>query len=179
VKSLLIICAGSALVILYLLSMSWVVVIASLASCNRLSDDTKILQLVLVIQSCIILAFAFAVLATAHHFGTTPECNQNTRVVIFRPFSALNAGRIFGGVFFGLAFIGYTVMTARDCWTRSRVKRKWKESPKQDEEPSLPQQRPPDTATFIPSRREPSTPNKASNQTPRKQVRRLCFHVLY
>jgi hypothetical protein len=155
--------------------MSWIVVIASLASCNRLSDDTKILQLVLVIQSCIILAFAFAVLATAHRFGTTPECNQNTRVVIFRPFSALKAGRIFGGIFFGLACIGYTVMTARDYWTRSRDKRKQK----QDEELSLPQQRPPVTTTFIPSRREPQTPTKARNQTPRKQVRQLCFHVLY
>lgn len=161
--------------------MSWVVVIASLASCNRLSDDTKILQLVLVIQSCIILAFAFAVLATGHRFGTTPECNQNTRVVIFRPFSALKAGRIFGGIFFGLAFIGYTAMTARDCWTQIRDKRKGKEPPtrKGDEASSLPQRQPPVTTTFIPSRREPRTPTKARNQTPQKQVRQLCFHVLY
>jgi len=94
--------------------MSWIIVIASLAACNCLSDDTQRLQLVLVIQSYIILAFAFAVLATAHRFGTTPECNQNTCAVIFCPFSALKAGRIFGGIFFGLAFLSYTAMTARD-----------------------------------------------------------------
>jgi len=156
--------------------MSWIVVIASLASCNRLSDDTQTLQLVLVLQSLIILAFAFAVLATAPHFGTTPECNQNTHVVIFRPFSALKAGRIFGGILFGLAFLGYTAMTARDCWTRSQDKRKREEPAKEDE--VKPQQRPPVITTFIPSRREPQTP-KARNQTSRKQVRQLYFHVLH
>lgn len=157
--------------------MSWIVVIASLASCNRLSDDTQTLQLVLVLQSCIILAFAFAVLATAPYFGTTPECNQNTHVVIFRPFSALKAGRIFGGILFGLAFLAHTAMTARDCWTRSQDKRKREEPAKEDEvKPSVPQQRPPVITTFIPSRKEPQTP-KARNQ--RKQVRQLYFHLLH
>ena len=84
VKLLLTICAGSALIILYLLLMSWIIVIASLALCNHLSDDTKMLQLALVIQSYTILAFAFAAFTTANHFGTTPECNQKAFAVIFQ-----------------------------------------------------------------------------------------------
>ncbi|KAJ7089461.1 hypothetical protein C8R44DRAFT_990889 [Mycena epipterygia] len=45
-----------AIIIVYLLSMSWITVIFSLASCNRLSGDTKILQLS-VLQSYVILGF--------------------------------------------------------------------------------------------------------------------------
>jgi len=109
------IASNSALITLYLLTMSWVIVIASLSFCNRLSDDTKILQLVSVIQGYAILAFAFAVLATADNFGYSSECNHNAVAVIFRPFSALKSGRIFGWIVVSLVFVCYTVMTVRDC----------------------------------------------------------------
>ncbi|KAJ7149430.1 hypothetical protein C8R43DRAFT_502863 [Mycena crocata] len=59
-----------AVVNMYLLSMAWITVIASLASCNRLS---AILQLVSVIQSCVIVSFAFAaysISTRAHVRGT-------------------------------------------------------------------------------------------------------------
>ncbi|KAF8800986.1 hypothetical protein BYT27DRAFT_7148103 [Phlegmacium glaucopus] len=111
-----------AIITLYLLTMSWIIVIASLSSCNRLSDDTKVLQLASVIQSYAILAFAFAVLATADSFGSFPECNQNAVVVIFRPFSALKSGRIFGWIVVSLVFVCYTVMTVRD-YTAKVLKR--------------------------------------------------------
>ena len=140
-KSPLIFRPGSAVVVLYLLSMSWIVVIASLASCNRLSDNTKLLQLASVIQSYIILAFAFAVLATADRFGSNPECNQNTVAVIFRPFSALKSGRIFGWIVVSLAFMCYTAMTARDYTSQILKKvRKWEDTRTADEATPLPQQ---------------------------------------
>jgi len=165
--------AASAVIILYLLSMSWIVVIASLAACNRLSDDTKVLQLASVTQSYVILAFAFTVLATAHRFGTDPECNHNTFAVIFRPFSALKAGRILGWIVFSLALICYTAMTARDYTTSVLNKiRKKKELPSRTdvEEPPILAQQPPPVTTF--------TANKAK-QTPRRQVRLLSFHLTY
>jgi hypothetical protein len=114
--------SGSALVTLYLLTMSWIVVIASLSSCNRLSDDTQTLQFASVIQGYAILAFAFAILATADSFGYSPGCNQNALVVIFRPFSALRSGRIFGWIVVGLVFLCYTGMTVRD-YTAKVLKR--------------------------------------------------------
>jgi len=170
-------CPGSALVILYLLLMSWIVVIASLASCNRLADDTKVLQLVSVIQSYIILVFAFAVLATAPRFGTSPACNQNTFAVIFRPFSALK-GRIFGGIVLGLAFSCYTAMTARDYTAAVLNKIKKKEELRKEElrkeelrkeEPSSPPQPQPFVSVFASP--TPQQRTKVEARTPRKQVR--------
>ncbi|KAJ7801088.1 hypothetical protein B0H13DRAFT_2390168, partial [Mycena leptocephala] len=103
-----------AVIIIYLLSMAWITVIASLASCNRPSDDTKILQLFSVIQGYIIVSFAFAVLGSAPSFGQSPECNDQAVAVIFRPFSALKSGRNFGWCIVGMMVFGYTIMTARD-----------------------------------------------------------------
>jgi len=169
---------GSALVILYLLSMSWIIVVASSASCNRLSDDTKILQLASVIQSYIILAFAFAVLATAPRFGTTPECSQNTFAVIFRPFSALKAGRIFGWILFGLAFICYTAMTVRDYTAQVQKRlRKNKELRGDVGEPSLPQQ--PPVAVFTLPKGKQRTPTEEKARTPRRKARLLSFRIIY
>ncbi|KAJ7848337.1 hypothetical protein B0H14DRAFT_3453152 [Mycena olivaceomarginata] len=86
-----------AVIIIYLLSMSWITVIFSLASCNGLSGDTMILQLVSVLQSYVIMGFAFVVVGNATTFGQSPHCNQDAVAVILRPFSALNSGRIVGG----------------------------------------------------------------------------------
>ncbi|KAJ7624287.1 hypothetical protein DFH06DRAFT_1445958 [Mycena polygramma] len=103
-----------AVVVVYLLSMGWGTVLASLAFCNRLSDETKVLQLVSVIQGYVILVFAFAVLATAPSFGQVPQCNHEAVAVIFRPFSALKQGRVLGWCVVSLMLIGYTAMTVWD-----------------------------------------------------------------
>ncbi|KAJ7613776.1 hypothetical protein DFH06DRAFT_1344533 [Mycena polygramma] len=104
-----------ALVIIYLLSMGWITVIASLASCNRLSEDTKTLHMASVVQSYTVIAFALAVLVQGSSFGQTSlECREAAVAVIFRPFSASTSGRILGWIVVGLMALGYTVMTARD-----------------------------------------------------------------
>ncbi|KAJ7624281.1 hypothetical protein DFH06DRAFT_1445953 [Mycena polygramma] len=103
-----------AVIMVYLLSMGWVTVLASLAFCNRLSDETKVLQLVSVLQGYVILAFAFAVLSTAPSFGQVPQCNHEAVAVIFRPFSALKQGRVLGWCIVSLMLIGYTAMTVWD-----------------------------------------------------------------
>ncbi|KAJ7661689.1 hypothetical protein B0H17DRAFT_1094252 [Mycena rosella] len=156
-----------ALVILYLLSMAWMTVIASLASCNRLSEDTKVLQLSSVIQSCVILAFAFTVLGKAASFGQTTDCNQYAVAVIFRPFSALKSGRILGWILVSLASATYAVMTARDYMTR--VLKKIRESRKRvepEESSAVLNQRP--VPVFTPSEKREAPINMTS---PRRQVR--------
>ncbi|KAF7344024.1 hypothetical protein MVEN_01691800 [Mycena venus] len=106
-------------IIIYLLSMSWITVIFSLASCNRLSGDTAILQLVSVFQSYVIVAFFFVVVGQAPSFGQTPDCNREAVAVVFRRFSAsTRSGRIVGGTLVGLVVIGYTFMTVRDYTAR-------------------------------------------------------------
>jgi len=79
--------------------------------------------------------------ATADRFGSNPECNQNTVAVIFRPFSALKSGRIFGWIVVSLAFMCYTAMTARDYTSQILKKvRKWEDTRTADEATPLPQQ---------------------------------------
>ncbi|KAJ6452299.1 hypothetical protein C8R45DRAFT_86474 [Mycena sanguinolenta] len=114
-----------AVIILYLLSMGWITVLASLAACNRLSEDTKILQLVSVIQSGAIGAFAFVVLGNAASFGQTSHCNGEARAVIFRPMSALYSGRILGWIVIVTVAAAYTIMTGRDILAQfKRIKDK-------------------------------------------------------
>ncbi|KAJ7476770.1 hypothetical protein FB451DRAFT_1366371 [Mycena latifolia] len=84
----------SALVVLYLLYLSWVTVCLSLPACARLRGNVRMLHFFSIIQNYTIFAFAFAMLITARTFGSKPECNPNAVVVLFRPFSALTSGRI-------------------------------------------------------------------------------------
>ncbi|KAF7361184.1 hypothetical protein MSAN_01150300 [Mycena sanguinolenta] len=117
-----------AVTMLYLLSMGWITVLASLAACNRLSEDTKILQLVSVVQSGAIGAFAFAVLRNAATFGQSPDCNGEARAVIFRPMSALHSGRILGWIVIASVTTAYTIMTGRDILAQfKRIKNKGNE----------------------------------------------------
>lgn len=104
----------SALVVLYLLTLCWVTNICLLASCGNIKEDVRILQLLSVIQSIVVLAFALAVLITAPTFGSYPECNTHALLVFMRPFKVFNVGRIIGGVTCGTVSALYTFMTAYD-----------------------------------------------------------------
>ncbi|KAJ7919430.1 hypothetical protein B0H13DRAFT_1988876, partial [Mycena leptocephala] len=105
----------------------------------RLSNETNILQLISVIQSYVIMVFAFAVLAKAPSFGENADCNQEAVAVIFRPFSALRHGRIFGWCTIGLMFVTYTITTARDYLAKIKDKKKKKKSQRSQNESKSPQ----------------------------------------
>lgn len=139
--------------------------IVSLSSCNRLSGDTTVLQLASVIQSYTILSFAFTVLATADSFGSRSECNQEAVAVIFRPFSALRSGRIFGWIVVGLASVCYTVMTARDYMAKIREKIRERKASRQKADVSHPASQP-IIIDFV----SPEARHEVQN-APRRQVR--------
>jgi hypothetical protein len=101
-------------VVFYLLYLSWVTVFFSLPSSNRFSDGIKLLKHLSVVQSYTVFAFAFAILIKAKTFGSNPECNGVAVVVIFRPFSAINAGRIVCWILTIIVVAIYTVITAKD-----------------------------------------------------------------
>jgi hypothetical protein len=107
----LILHCGSGLVVFHLLSLSWITVVFSLPSCHRFTDGTKILGLLPVVQTYIVFAFAFTILIKAGTFGSNPECNRHAAVVLFRPFSALNAGRILGCIVVVAVVTFYTGLT--------------------------------------------------------------------
>ena len=103
--------ANSGVVVFYLLCLSWITVIFSLPSCHRFPDGTKILKFVSVVQSCIVFAFVLVLLIKAKTFGSNPGCNGHAVVTLFRPFSALNAGRIVGWVVVVAVIAFYSGMT--------------------------------------------------------------------
>lgn len=94
--------------------MSWFSVVFSLPSCYRFGRGLKILKVLSILQSCVIFAFAFVILIKAKTFGSSPECNGNAVAVVFRPFSALRAGRIAGWVLTVTIVAIYVGITVKD-----------------------------------------------------------------
>ncbi|KAF7333036.1 hypothetical protein MVEN_02410000 [Mycena venus] len=135
-------------IMIYLLSMGWITVVAALASCSRLSDETNTLQ--------------------AASFGAdSAECNQEAIAVIFRPFSALRHGRILGWCIIGFMFVAYTTMTFRDY--TARIKQKLQKQKAREERTPLPSvhQDPPTSEYF--KRSDVPVP-AAGKTTPRRQA---------
>jgi len=102
------------LVVFYLLFMSWFTVAISLPSCRRFGSKTRILNFWSILQSYTVFAFAFTILIQARTYGSSPQCNGNAVVVLFRPFNALNAGRIVGWIVIVFFVISYTIITCMD-----------------------------------------------------------------
>ncbi|KAJ7473618.1 hypothetical protein B0H11DRAFT_2036576 [Mycena galericulata] len=104
-----------ALVVFYLLYLSWVTVFFTLPACARFpGGNVKLLHFFSVVQSYTVFAFAFAMLITAETFGEYPTCNPNAVVVLFRPFSALKSGRIVCWVMTALVVAVYTALLVKD-----------------------------------------------------------------
>jgi hypothetical protein len=149
-------------VVFYLLYISWVTVYFSLPANTRFPGKAKMLHLCSVIQSCILFAFAFAMLGTATTFGSTPECNHNAVVVLFRPFAALDVGRILFLVLTALVVIIYGGIIYKD-WKDSikrlggRMARRLTKKNRPDEEIDIDNhaEAPPATEPAPPSAPEP------------------------
>ncbi|KAF5364474.1 hypothetical protein D9758_010664 [Tetrapyrgos nigripes] len=124
-----------ALVVFYLIYISWVTIVFSLPALSRIQgrsctkcgkafkegSRSQYLGIVSVMQSYFAFGFAFCLLATAPKFGSDPACNKNAVVVLFRPFNALKAGRTFGWTVTAIVVVLYTAMTLKD-YTPSKVK---------------------------------------------------------
>nr|GAT47918.1 predicted protein [Mycena chlorophos] len=110
-----------AIVVFYLLMLSWVTVTLTLPATARFpatkvstKNSLVLLHVLSVVQSYTIFAFAFALLGTAPSFGSMQLCNASARAVLFRPFSALGAGRILGFVTVALLALAYTLVLVKD-----------------------------------------------------------------
>jgi len=107
-------------VVFYLLYLSWVTVFFALPSCNRFpeaerfSRNVRMVKLFSVVQSYTVFAFALTLLIKAASFGTNPACNENAVVVLFRPFSALHAGRIVCWILTVAIMVVYTFLILKD-----------------------------------------------------------------
>jgi hypothetical protein len=100
-----------------------------------------------VVHSYTVFAFALTLLIKATSFGITPECNLNAVVVLFRPFSALHAGRIVCWVLTVIVVVVYTLITLKDhlpsplkrAYQRVRNTRVWRPVIRErDPDPELP-----------------------------------------
>ncbi|KAJ7268578.1 hypothetical protein C8J57DRAFT_1325606 [Mycena rebaudengoi] len=103
-----------AIVVFYLLYLSWVTVFFSLPACARFPGNVKTLHFFSVLQSYTVFAFAFAMLITAKSFGSAPPCNPHAMVVLFRPFKALTSGRTVCWVMTVLVVVVYTGLLVKD-----------------------------------------------------------------
>jgi hypothetical protein len=112
---------NSGLVVFNLLAISWVTIFFTLPSCHRFGDVARTLKILSVVQSCLVFTFALALLISARTFGSNPECNRNAVVVLFRPFSALDVGRIVGWIVVVTVLAIYGGITTLE-YTPSKVK---------------------------------------------------------
>ncbi|KAJ7054544.1 hypothetical protein C8F01DRAFT_1259386 [Mycena amicta] len=112
-----------AIVVFYLLMLSWTTVTLTLPAGARLPSTSprtarslSLLHTLSVLQSYTIFAFALALFATAPSFGSPSSrpCNPSARAVLFRPFPLLGAGRVLGFVLTGVLVLGYTGVLVRD-----------------------------------------------------------------
>ncbi len=101
--------------------MSWLAVLISMPSFNKFKHRNRKLGYLSVFQSCLLFVFPIALLIKWDTFGSSPECNSEAVVVVFRSFSAFHAGRVIGwiAVFVALGF--YTYMTIRDYRMMKKV----------------------------------------------------------
>jgi hypothetical protein len=103
---------SSALLVLYLLSLSSVALWFAFVRYHRFHHASTVVKIIVIAQAYLIIALAFAVLITAPSFGSAPLCNVEVLVVFFGTIRFLNVGRVVFLVFVSLIAI---------LWTASRI----------------------------------------------------------
>ena len=106
----------SSIVAFYLLTLSWISTHLTLPAYTRFVSKDNTLQLLSIVQSYVIFAYAIAILATAGTFGPSHCCNNTAKLVLFRPFSALESGRKVGWVVVICVVVLYTASCFYDYW---------------------------------------------------------------
>ncbi|KAJ7613166.1 hypothetical protein FB45DRAFT_273496 [Roridomyces roridus] len=158
-----------ALVITYLLFLSWVSVCFSMTACpaSTVGSGKRRVKITILgslshVQSYTIFAFVLAALATARKFGNRRECNTNAVVVIFRPFSALGSGRIVGWILWVAIVALYTGISIRDYLPPIPPVREWIKKRISRQMPAFAQD-PPGPSGVAP---DPASPDEPSSMQP-------------
>ncbi len=98
--------------------MTWLAVLISMPSFNKFKHHNRKLGYLSVFQSFLLFVFPVALLVKWETFGSSPECNSEAVVVVFRSFRAFHAGRVVGWItVFGrsrILHIHDAYMTIRD-----------------------------------------------------------------
>ncbi|KAH8817593.1 hypothetical protein DL96DRAFT_1622857 [Flagelloscypha sp. PMI_526] len=80
-----------ALVVIHLLTISWLTIFITIPHYSKFSKSQTSLQFLAILQSYICFATAFFILATAPTFGSNKECNSVVQAVLFAQFPLLKA----------------------------------------------------------------------------------------
>ncbi|KLO09387.1 hypothetical protein SCHPADRAFT_943680 [Schizopora paradoxa] len=102
------------IIVFYLLAMSWVAVIFSTTGYIRFKKNKNVMKFLAVFQCYFLLLSALVFLAKSDSFGSSPTCNSEAMVVLFRPFRMIHVGRNAGLVVVVFALVGYSVLTILD-----------------------------------------------------------------
>ena len=113
----------SALIVLYLLVLSWVTVVSVTPFYIRLkiTFNNCLLKFLIFIHNCLIFSYVIVLLATAPSFGPTFCCNYTAKGVVLVSFSALGTGRLVGWAVASILILVYLLHLSGRCtptWKR-------------------------------------------------------------
>ncbi|KLO20387.1 hypothetical protein SCHPADRAFT_934248 [Schizopora paradoxa] len=104
-----------ALIIIYLLAMSWVALYVAFPSYLHLRGDSIDLEILAILQSYLFGAFALAVFIDIKSFGSSPNCNPGAFLsILFIRVRAIEIGRVIFLAFILICLVLYTLMTFGD-----------------------------------------------------------------
>lgn len=98
----------SALVVFYLLTLSWLTVFIGLPHYTRFKRSDSSIKFLAVVQSYVCFVTGFVILTRAPTFGSDKECNSSVRAALFGPFKLLDGGRIAYLVILSVITAAYT-----------------------------------------------------------------------
>jgi len=102
------------LVVLYLLVLSHAALYTTFPSYHRLNGNDKGLELLALVQSYLLFAYALALFIDIQSFGSSPECNKDAVISFFYPLPAIKIGRVPCLIFIGVIVVVHTLMTLND-----------------------------------------------------------------
>lgn len=112
----------SAIVVLYLLTLSSVATFFSVVHYNRIRNHSVKLEYLTIAQFYFFFGFALAVLGKANDFGSAPLCTGDARITIFGSFKFIPVGRSISIVFTCIVIVIYTYMLVIDYELIDKIK---------------------------------------------------------
>ncbi|KAL5512279.1 hypothetical protein ACEPAG_5787 [Sanghuangporus baumii] len=103
-----------AVVIMYLLSLSWTTLYLTIATFWHLRRRILLFETVFFGHTILLLSCELAILISAKSFGSLPECNSSAVMFFFREFHVLRTGQMAGFILLIVQLVGFLSITLYD-----------------------------------------------------------------